>query len=877
MNDEIKVLLIEDNSADVFLLEVALATVKDVLFTVESASRLSTGLKRLEAGGIDAVLLDLQLPDSAGFDTFIRAHEQAPQVPIIVLSGVGNETLAIRAVREGAQDYLVKGEADGRLVSRAIHYAIQRKRVERELQRRHDELLTLHAISAAVNQSLDLKQTLRNTLDEILRLDLFERKATGAIFLLNEQDDTLLPITHQGFPPSHACLAKPPRVGECLCGLAAQSGEIIIAASDDARHCRDCAEISEHQEICLPLKARDRSLGIVVIELSIDQRVSDADIRLLTAIGNQVSVAIDNARLYEETQRSNRELLALDRMEKAITSTLDLDAVLDIIIGEIKAMLNAQATSILLHDSGTDELIFVAATGSGTETLIGLRMPATQGIAGWTMKHGQSVLVHDAQNDPRFYKQVDTHTGFSTHSLLATPLKYKERVIGVIEVVNHIDRKFDEHSLQLLDTLAGSAAIAIENARMYQETMRRLAEVQISQEVMLAAASTLNFDEVLTRALQAIYRSLGIEYLSFASPDETGEYLVIHPSCVGFEGGARLPLDGSVSGRAYKTGQPQLIGDTSKIPYYFEATPDLHSELAVPVRTGERTIGVLNAESLQMGAFDEDSQYLFEAIAAQLGVVMENARLYEMEREQRKLIEQSQVQLVQSEKLAAMGRLAASLAHEINNPLQTIHNGLRVMLSFSMSPDEQQEYLVMIDEEVNRLRDLVTRTLDFARRPTQAMKPTDLNMLLQKVLALVSKYLQHHNITLQCDLAPDLPSVLTTSNEISQVFLNLLLNAAEAMAEGGSLRISTHVVDDDRIAINFADTGCGIAPEHLDHVFEPFFSTKEKGTGLGLAVSYNIVKRHNGEIIVQSAREEGTTFTVLLPISAHSEKREPSA
>jgi GAF domain-containing protein/CheY-like chemotaxis protein len=799
MSDEIKVLLIEDNSADAFLIEVALATVKDVTFTMESAERLSSGLKRLAAGGIDAVLLDLQLPDSAGFDTFLQAQAHAPQVPIIVLSGADSEALAVRAVREGAQDYLVKGETDGRLLARAIHYAIQRKRVERELKRRHDELLILHAISATVNQSLNLEQILRNALDEILKLDLFAQQAIGAIFLVDAQERTLLPVAHHGFPASHPCLVDPPRVGECLCGLAAQQGEIIVSRSNDARHCRECPEMSAHQEVCLPLKARDRTLGIVALEVPLAQCVSGGDLQLLSAIADQVSTAIDNAQLYEETQRSNRELVALDRMEKAITSTLNLAAVLDIIIGETKTMLNAQAASILLHDDDRNELVFVAAASSEPAEIIGLRLPATEGIAGWVMKHAHSVLVSDAQHDPRFYRQIDRYTGMSTQSLLAAPLKYKDRVIGVLEVVNHVDRKFNERSLQLLDTLAGSAAIAIENARMYQETTRRLAEAQILQEVMLAGASTLDFDEVLTRALQAIHRSLGVKYLSFASPDDTGTHLVIHPSCIGFvsapENRLRMPIDGSVSGHVYKTGQAELITDTSKIPYYFAALPALRSELAVPVRTSKRAIGVLNAESPHLSAFDADSQRLFEAIAAQLGIVMENAQLYEAEREQRKLVEQSQAQLVHGEKLAAMGRLAASLAHEINNPLQTIHNGLQVVLSFDMPAEEHQEYLVMIDEEVTRLRDIITRTLDFARRSQEVMKPTDLNALLEKVLALTNKYLQHHNIALQCDLAPDLPHVMTTASEITQVFLNLLLNGTEAMNEGGALGVSTRRVD----------------------------------------------------------------------------------
>ncbi|MEA3396628.1 MAG: GAF domain-containing protein, partial [Chloroflexota bacterium] len=589
----------------------------------------------------------------------------------------------------------------------------------------------------------------------------------------------------------------------------------------------------------------------------------------LLAIGQDITARV---RAEKEIKRHSRQLVALHKADLAIAANLDLHTVLTQVLNEAQALLSAEAASVLLPDSTGDKLIFTAVVGIGAEVLKGTHILADAGVAGWVMREAQPVLITDVQTDPRFYANIDVITGLTTRSLLAVPLLCKGKTLGVIEVINRENERFNEHDLDLLSTLAGSAVIAIENARLYEETTRRLAETRVLQEIMLASASTLNFDQVLTNTLQAIHRTLHIEYLDFVLPDEAGARMVVHPSYIGFipppEGSLHLPLDGSVAGRVYTTGQPELLDDTDKIPYYFKfkcLSRELHSKLAVPVSVNDRVVAVLNAESPHRGAFGEDDLRLFQAIAAQLGIVMENARLYETEREQRKLAERSWSQLVQSEKLAATGRLAASLAHEINNPLQAIHNSLQLLLSFSLEADEQHEYLQMADEEVARLIGMVTRILDFARRPQQELRPTNVNDVLEKVLTLSGKYLQHRRIVLRRDLSPDLPVILASPNELGQVFLNLVLNAMDAMPEGGTLRVASRMTEDGRLIMTISDTGHGISPEHLTRAFEPFFSTKEKGTGLGLFVSHNIVRRHGGEITVQSKVGAGTTFTVRLP------------
>ncbi len=576
-------------------------------------------------------------------------------------------------------------------------------------------------------------------------------------------------------------------------------------------------------------------------------------------------------RQAEETlTRHNRELSALNKTTQALTSTLSLEKVLEQMMDETRVLLEAEAASVLLCDPADNSLSFAAAVGPNSERLTGTRMPAAAGIAGEALRTGQAVLISDAQRDTRFYNQIDALTGSKTRSLLAVPLITKNKIIGIVEAINWGDKLFDENDLNLLNTLAGSAAAAIENARLYEEVTRRLNETRLLQEIIQAAASSLDFDHVVAHVLQTIHQTLQPHSLSFCFPDPQGEYMLVHPSIVGIPVTTpevlRVPMHASVTGQVYLTGQPVLIPDTNTIPNYykFAGAVELLSELAVPVRVDDQIVAVLNVEHQQPHAFTEQDVHLYESIAAQLGIALKNARLYSAEREQRRLVEQTSEQLVHSEKLAATGRLAAALAHEINNPLQTIHSSLEMMLMFPVEPEQQREYIQMADEEVQRLISLVTRILEFSRKPKRSPRPTQLDVVINRVLGLTNKHLQHRNIRVENDVPADLPAVLVDDGELAQVFMNLVLNAVDAIGENGLLRVEGRLSEDGRAAVSFTDTGQGMAPEHLARLFEPFFTTKEKGAGMGLSVSYDLIKQYGGDITVTSQPGQGSTFTVWL-------------
>jgi signal transduction histidine kinase len=280
-------------------------------------------------------------------------------------------------------------------------------------------------------------------------------------------------------------------------------------------------------------------------------------------------------------------------------------------------------------------------------------------------------------------------------------------------------------------------------------------------------------------------------------------------------------------------------------------------------------------EQLTMSVTSTEVRDELGAVVATVSVMQDVSRLRELERRR---IEQI---LFDSEKLAATGRLAASIAHEINNPLEAIKNALYLLTNKTSPEDPNAKFLQIATRETDRVSRILRQMLGFYRPPK--MEPTDINRLVEDSESLIEKHLRQNHVRVETDLDPTLPLVIASSDQIKQVLLNLMLNAQQAMPQGGTLFVSTrasHAADpeflmSDSVHIQIRDTGNGIAEEHLPHIFEPFFSTKdEKGTGLGLWVSQGIVQAHGGSIKLRSRPGHGTTFSVALPIGGPAEHGE---
>ena len=313
------------------------------------------------------------------------------------------------------------------------------------------------------------------------------------------------------------------------------------------------------------------------------------------------------------------------------------------------------------------------------------------------------------------------------------------------------------------------------------------------------------------------------------------------------------------------------------------------SILCVPLQTKGRTIGAIEVMNKQQGTFDIEDQKLLQSLAISAATAIENAQLYAEQTETIQRLAETHSQLIQSAKLAAVGELAAGAAHEINNPLTTIINLTTLLLDTSAPTSEKERYedLQMIHAEARRTRDIVRNLLDFARTDAPKGELVDFNELIEDALLLVYTKGVGKKIELNKQLS-SLPEIFLDINQMKQVIVNLLYNAIQAMQDNGKrpaiLTVATHLKTDDNgpdskrasrpkkkdlhpaVVCQISDTGHGIQPEHLDKIFDPFFTTKEvgQGTGLGLSISYGIVKKHNGDITVESSPKQGTTFTLTL-------------
>jgi signal transduction histidine kinase len=269
--------------------------------------------------------------------------------------------------------------------------------------------------------------------------------------------------------------------------------------------------------------------------------------------------------------------------------------------------------------------------------------------------------------------------------------------------------------------------------------------------------------------------------------------------------------------------------------------------------------------------FTAEELRLVEGIALQGAVAIENSRLYEGVKQQMAELKRTQAQLIQSTKLAAIGELAANVAHEINNPLTTVLGFASFLAEKVGAEDPMRQELELIQEEASRARDIVKDLLQFSRQRDFMPERTEINAVLEQVVTMLRRQGALGVVTVDELYGRDLPEIEVDVPRIKQVFLNIINNAVYVMADGGALTIRTRPVEGG-VAVDFQDTGPGIAPEHRDRIFDPFFTTKPEvsGTGLGLSVSLGIVQSHGGRIDVVSDVGRGSTFTVTLPIEVRT-------
>jgi len=760
--------------------------------------------------------------------------------------------------------------------------------MEREMARLYQEgearaaqIAAVNRITSAISSSLDIHDVYQTFLTELKSIVEFDR---ASLALLDTSRDNLIIQVLSGEAEDGLTVAAPLPLSDSAQGYTVVEGKALLRRDlrEEQRFALDRKALAAglRSDISVPLVFKTRVLGVLTLSSRKLNAYSDHDLGILRQVAGQLAAAIENARLFGELERRLDEVQALFTVGQSLVTTLNLDEVLSLIVdAALKTIPVAHKAVIHFLDETNGVLVPKAVSHHGQGAGSSAKMRVGEGVAGRAVVEKGAIYVSDTRTDPRF---VDS--GTAVKSLLVVPMILGETVVGILSVDSGEAEAFTQDDERLLVMLANQAAIAIENARLYGEA-RRADELAALNRIATAMVSTLDLDQVLTLAMQGINETLRVEAGSLLLLDEAEGKLVPRMTFCGeksVRGEMTLSLGQGVAGWVVQEGKPLLLPDTQQEGRLPSTTAQLHdvearSVLCVPLVLREKTIGAIEVINRWGGKFTEDDLTLLNSIAASVAIAIENARLYTEVKDFADELARSQAQLIQSEKLAATGKLAASIAHELNNPLQAVQSCVYLMADQTDPNDFNRRYLDIAGEELDRMARIVGRMVDFYRPSNEGRIPTDVNALLEDVIALVGKRFQQGGIEVDLELAPDMPLIVATGDHLKQVFLNMIINALEAMPQGGRLEMATRYIsegdahtkasaDAGFVEIEFADTGVGIPAEHINSIFDPFYTTKSKGMGLGLSVSYGIVERHRGQIQLESKVGEGTTFIVRLPV-----------
>jgi signal transduction histidine kinase/ActR/RegA family two-component response regulator len=744
-----------------------------------------------------------------------------------------------------------------------------------EMMKLNQELSILNAIGQAVNQSIDLDEILNKSVDKMMNMiDVHQAR----IYLLDEKSNDLVLVVQRGSSEKFLEGIKRRKLGVGVSGKVALSGESMFMENYPSHPDAIAPAIEEGLKsvAVIPLKSRDRIYGTLNIARKEVSGITPFEKNLFNSIGQIISGAMERTFLYSENVKRLEELKTLYSITQEIASKLELRVILQKIMESAIALLGADSGSIALWDN-RKQSYGIAIVHRLPDSFIGKEYsPPWIGVTGEVIARKSPVLWKDYEHNPNRVEELD-----SCHlkEVVGVPLIVREMIIGTM-VISSSDPEvhFQKNEVDLLYNFAHQAAVAIGNAKLYEDSLAKIRQLTTLYEIGKTLSSTLDLDDLFKKGLELLEDRFGYAACGILLLDRARDELYIKQVTGRDLNEAkklrfRVGIDGIV-GWVARTGELVYAPDVSKDSRYIPGDPSIKSEAAFPLKGRDQLFGVLNIESNELYGFDEEDLKTLYSFASQMSISIENAQLFSDLKQTLRELRQAQDQVVQAEKLRAMGELASGVAHDFNNVLAVVLGNTQLLLHQldRLGPEEIREGLKVIERSSKDGAETIRRIQEFTgvRRDREFISLC-LNELITEVVTLTQPRWrdQTQKKGIQIELTThlkDLPLIMGNPSELREVLTNIIFNAVDAMAQGGKLTITTQPQAEDWVELRFADTGIGMTEEVKKRVFDPFFTTKGvTNSGLGMSVSYGIVKRHGGEILIESEPGKGTTFIIHLP------------
>jgi signal transduction histidine kinase len=569
-----------------------------------------------------------------------------------------------------------------------------------------------------------------------------------------------------------------------------------------------------------------------------------------------------------DLQRRFDRLKLMYDVSNVIHSTLDPQEALQLIVGEAVRLTRAASGSVALINPTTQRLEIQAAHGL-PDHAGEFRLPVGEGVTGWVARHGRTARVGDVQSDPRYVSLRS-----EVRSELAVPLEVRGEVRGVINVDSDRIDAFTADDQELLEALSREAAKVVHNTWLYEQLRFRARMFETLLNVGRTINSTLNLDDALRTITQEAATLMQAKVCSLLLLDDSREWLDLracHGAGPAYLNKPRLGVEESLVGVVIRRKKPLQVADVQTSSRYQNVevarAEGLVSLLSVPLIFSGRAIGALCIYKGELFTFSNEEVRILSALAELSAIAIEKARLYER-------VVDVEEHLRQNERLSALGLLAAEVAHEIRNPLTVMKMLFHSLDLRFAAGDPRAKDAEIVTAKMDHLNKIVEQVLDFARSTEPQLERVNVNQLLDDLALLVRHKLKNQNVGFHRNLAPDLPALMGDAAQLEQAFLNLTLNAVEAMPGGGALTLTTRLLPPARgagvshVAIEFKDTGAGMTPAQRERATGSLLSTtKAKGTGLGLVIVRRVVETHRGKLRIRSKPGHGTTITMVLPLA----------